>query len=658
MKTLLNPKWLLLLNTLPVTILLALLVGEYSVIQSLLPAESKQAWLSLGGILAGLALAHAAYAAWELWRGRQLSILYGLVALGAYITFLYFYASFLSELFPAVVPRWMMAGETPLYAGTFLMPTLAHAALVLLIRFTPDDRPHQALPSFGIALITPLSVFLFSQLILPLWQVPGGKFGGHVLVILLVAATVVFLFFLARGAYIVISNKSGRWSEYQLAWKIMIAVVLPLLGLAINNDGVLSEGFSSATGVFGNFNGPWFYGLALLNGILLCLPPPAGKWSYLALFAARSLTLAYTLYFFLVFLPFLPLSVVAVLAVGLGFLMLTPMLLLLVHLRELSEDFAALGGFFSRWVLVSVLLASVAVLPLGITGSYWYQRRALHQALAYLYAPDYAQPQRIDEAALTPALRAVRQHKSRRQSGLFSNNLPYLSTYFNWLVLDNLTLSDEKLDRLERVFLNIQQPENRRFPRPEPVADALPVPDLTALTSRSTYDAHQQAWVSWVHLELTNTSGLDNAEYSTTLELPVGCWVQNYYLDMEGRREYGILAEKKAAKWVYAQIRDTRRDPGILYYLSGNKVALRVFPFAAGEVRRTGLRVVHKEPVALQVGGREVQLGEPIRKAAFTATVATAGGSIQYLSAAAKRALPLVRRKPYYHCPARRIGGG
>lgn len=647
MKTLLNPKWLLLLNTIPVVILLVLLGGEYSMIQSLLPAASKQTWLSLGGVLVGLALVHAAYAVWQLGRGRQLSVRYGLVALGGYIAFLYFYASSLSELFPAVVPQWLLAGEMPLYAGTFLMPTLAHAALVLLIRCTPDDQSHRALPNFGVALSIPLAVFLFAQLILPLWRVPGGKFGGHVLVIVLVAATVAFLFFLARGAYIVISQRTGVWVEYQLAWKISVALVLPLLGLLVNNGVLLSKGLFAATGVFGNFSGPWFYGLAIINGVLLCLPPPAGKWGRLALFAARSFTLAYTLYFFLVFLPFLPLSVVAVVAVGLGFLMLTPLLLLLVHLRELGQDFAALGGFFSRRTLVSVLLVSLAVLPLGITGLYWYQRQVLHQALAYLYTPDYAQSQPIDETFLAPTLRAVRNHKDGWQTGMFGANLPYLSTYFNWLVLDNLTLSDEKLNRLERVFLNKQPPEKRRFARPEPATEALPGPELTTLTSRSTYDAGQQAWTSWVHLELTNASASGNAEYTTTLKLPVGCWVRNYYLDMEGRREYGILAEKKAAKWVYAQIRATRRDPGILYYLTGNTVALRVFPFAAGQVRRTGWQLLHKEPITLQVAGRAVRLGTTRREA--TPTLTAGGGSVVYLSAAVKRALPLVQRKPYYH---------
>ena len=72
-----------------------------------------------------------------------------------------------------------------------------------------------------------------------------------------------------------------------------------------------------------DFTGPWWYGLALLNGLLLCLPQPARPGGRLLLYLGRGTMFSYTLYFFLVFLPFLPLSVVAVMAIGVGFLLLT-----------------------------------------------------------------------------------------------------------------------------------------------------------------------------------------------------------------------------------------------------------------------------------------------------------------------------------------------
>jgi hypothetical protein len=644
MRNLLNPKWLLVLNTLPVVVLLALLAGEYAVIHTLLPAASQQVWQVMGTVLLGLGALQVGYALWQMRRKRSLTVAYGVVALGVYIAFLYAYGSYLRQLFPFEVPRWMVPGDMEFYVGTFLMPTLAHAALVILLRLTPEEQSHRALPNFGVAVAIPALAYLFGQLVLPFWRIPSGHFGEHALIVLLIVATVGFLFFLARGVYILLSSKAEVWTNYQLVWKVLIALVLPLVGLATNN-GVLFDIGSPENGVFGNFNGPWFYGLALLNGALVCCPVPGGKWGRLALFAGRAATLAYTLYFFLVFLPFLPLSVVAVIAIGVGFLMLTPLLLLVVHLRELSQDFEVLRSYFSRRTLVSVLVGSSLILPLGITGTYLHRRQVLHDALAYLYLPDYAAPHSVDTAALVSVLQEVRVHK-RGGSGIFGNHLPYLSSYFNWLVLDNMTLSNQKLDRLSQVFLGTRPPV--RWADDNQVTNSTNQPGLTKLTSRSAYDARQAAWTSWVELEMTNATAASNAEYVTTLELPAGCWVQDYYLDIEGRREKGILAEKKAATWVFSQIRNEQRDPGILYYLTGNRVALRVFPFRAQEVRRSGLQLVHKEPVVLHLADRTISLGDPA-KSNLTTPVTSPDGQVTYLSVAAKRALPLVRRRPYYH---------
>ena len=72
-----------------------------------------------------------------------------MVALVVYIAFLYVYGYYLSKLLPSNLPRWMVAGDLPLYIGTFLMPTLAHAAAVLVVRLTPEKKEHSALPSLG-----------------------------------------------------------------------------------------------------------------------------------------------------------------------------------------------------------------------------------------------------------------------------------------------------------------------------------------------------------------------------------------------------------------------------------------------------------------------------------------------------------------------------
>jgi hypothetical protein len=654
MRNLLIPKWILLLNTGPLLLLAALCYGEFSVIRTLLPAESVAMWQQLALVLAALGTATLAYAAWAWRRGRPLSVWYAGAALLAYTAFLTWYTYNSALVLPLAVPRWMVPTDILIYVWTFSMPTLAHALLVLVVRSVPPARPRSALPSLGLALGVPVAAWLALQVSEAAYQVigwAGSQWLGKVFIGLgVLVGPIAFLFFLVRGVYLLtLSRKNDEWG---LGWKILLTLVLPLLGLCVNT-GLFMNGLAAhSQGIFGNFNTPWFYGLAVLNGVLLCLPGPAAPGGRLALLAARSVLLGYTGYFFLVFLPFLPLSLLAVIAIGTGFLMLAPLLLLVVHLHVLADDVAALQPHVARWVPRAVLVGGAAVLPLLLTADYYHDRRVLHTALAYVYTPNYTQAYDLDAASLARTLAVVRQHKENNRDFFMGSQQPYLSAYYNWLVLDNLMLSDSKMAALESVFMP--------GPAARPAATAsfvtnvpLPVgPVLRQLTTRSTYDARQQAWVSWVDLTVHNASPAQQlGEYSTTFELPAGCWVSDYYLDIEGRREPGILAEKKAAEWVYTQIVDenSRRDPGLLTYAGPDQLRLQVYPVIGAVPRRTGIQLLHKDPVALTIDGQTVTLGKPGAASPRAAPIATPGGEVVYLSAAAKQQLPLVQRQPYYH---------
>jgi len=104
---------------------------------------------------------------------------------------------------------------------------------------------------------------------------------------------------------------------------------------------------------------------------------------------------------------------------------------------------------------------------------------------------------------------------------------------------------------------------------------------ITNIASKSTFDKKQNAWKSWIDLEITNTS--ENtwfSEYATAIDLPEGAWISDYYLFVGKKKEMGILAEKKSAMWVFSNIRNENKDPGILYYQSANKVNFKFFPFS------------------------------------------------------------------------------
>jgi hypothetical protein len=640
MRNLLNPKWLFIINTLPIVVLFIMLFGQFNIVKTLLDSENIRHWNIFGLALGFLGLSNFLYAVYLILKKQDIPLIYAAVALFCYIVFVYSYVCHFEDIMPFNVPQWMVSENLFIYVGTFLMPTIIYSLFILIIHFTSTEKEHKAWVNFLIAIGVPVIGYLFYLIIFPLWRF-GGDFEAHSLFVLIIVATLVFLFFLVRGIFIIASKKAVAWKKYQLIWKIPFTILFPLLGLLVNNGFLFDKLSYNDSGIFGDFNNSWFYILAIVNGILLCLPNLENKIYRLLLFLGRSITFAYTFYFFLVLLPFLPLSVIAIIAFGAGFLMLTPLVLFVIHINELSIDFKYLKTFFSKKLAIAVSLLGFLVIPAFITTNYLKDKSVLNETLDYLYNPNYSKQYNIDKNSLQKTLNVLKHHKSRNNDFIISSNkIPYLSSYFNWLVLDNLTLSDAKINHIEKVFFGKTSfdmfSENIQNDNVE----------ITDIATNSTYDKSQNAWISWVDLEITNH---DNdrwfSEYATTIDLPEGCWISDYYLYVGDRKEFGILAEKKSAMWVFSQIRNENRDPGILYYLTGNKVAFRVFPFAEGEVRRTGIEFLHKEPVKLIVDNNILLLGNV--EETVTENIETE--NVIYVSAEQKKSLNQVQREPYFH---------
>ncbi|MDA3885530.1 MAG: MSEP-CTERM sorting domain-containing protein [Candidatus Delongbacteria bacterium] len=630
MRNLLNPKWIYLINTFPIVVLFFLFIGEFNIIKTFLDEESINLWKSFGLTLGILGITNLVYAVYLTIRKQKVSVLYGLIALLCYIPFVYLYGYHSEKIIPYSIPQWMISGDMILYVGTFLMPTLAYSLFIIVSHFTSDTKEYKAWKNFLIAILIPVFWYLFFQIILPLWKPVNSNFGIHTLLILIIVGTLVFIFFLIRGIFILTIKKSSIWLKYQLAWKIPISIILPILGLSVSNN----------LGILRAFNNYWFYVLAVINGVLICFPNIENKLYRLFLFIGRSITFAYTLYFFLVFLPFLPLSMIAIVAIGTGFLMLTPLVLFVIHINVLSNDYTYLKKYFSYKIIWVVSLIGILVIPFSITGTYLRDKSVLNETLNYIYTPDFSKSYHIDKNSLQKTLNVVKQHKDRSSGDIFGTQIPYLSTYFNWLVLDNQTLSNTKINKIEKIFFGKTSfeliPENIRNDNV----------NITNITTKCSYDENQNAWKSWIDLEITNKS--ENnwfSEYATIIELPVGCWVSDYYLYVGERKEMGILAEKKSAMWVFSQIRNENRDPGILYYLTGNKVAFRVFPFAKNEVRKTGIEFLHKEPVKLTIDGNIIELGNADDKRNINLETE----NMVYVSSKQKQTLKQVKREPYFH---------
>lgn len=645
MNFLTNPRWLFAVNTLPLMILSWLAYRQYTLIESLLEPAEKGDWLMFAYATALLLISVTGAGIWLAVNKHKVpvALVTGLfIAAGLYL----FYGVWLmDDLTPWRIPRWLAGDDLLLYLFTFTMPAMGYSLLTAVHYATPEPEERKVWPNFAGALGIPAGIYFFGSVLVPLMGRTSGRFFEYVMITCFVTATVVFLFFLVRGVYLLALGRDRLLTDYRLAWLIPLAIIFPLLGLIINNGhwrpGELRH---AGDAIFGDFSHPAFYTMALVNGILLCLPAYDNKLYRMFLFLGRSVLLAFIAYFFVVFLPYLPLSIGAILLVGLGFLMLTPLVLLPVQMTAIRDDFRYLAGKFDRKFLMATGVVAFLMIPLFISLRYVQDKAALDSALDYVYAPADANISALNTTGLERALSAVDEHKGRRNNFGFATGTPYLSSYYRWLVLDNLTLSDKKLTTLRRVFTGTGEwyESGQSFGGNDRVS-------LTKTTVETAWDPKQEAWSSWVNLELTETESiLGLGEYRTLFELPAGVFIDDYYLYVEGRKEHGILAERKAATWVYNNIVRGNRDPGLLRYVTANEVEFKVFPFRAGETRRTGIRFLHREPIVLDFDGEALRLGvegdHPVSE-----SVTNAAGEQVYLTRKEKGALPQVQRKVSVH---------
>lgn len=639
MQNIQNPRWAFLANSLPIFLLLALLYSELSLIHSILDTETKIYWGLMGLGLFALAACNTAYALYRIRHKQLLGSGYAFSLFISCMAMLYYYIFNLESTLFIGVPRWMRSGNTFMYLGTFLMPSLLYALLLLVKIYTPDVLEQKAIKSFGLALAIPLGAFIFTQLGLPWHRVFSGPFFEHFLAISFVSLSVLFLFFLFRFFYILSQSKKASIKKQGLFWLILISIVFPLLGLALNNGH--TGDFVFEKNIFGNFSSPWFYIIALANGILLCLPNTESPRFRLYLFLARSIGFAYTFYFFLLFLPFLPLSIVAIVVLGFGFLMLTPLALFYFQVHILIKDYHFLKTHYTTPRLIGGASLAFLLIPLIISFTFLYHKHQLHQALDYIYANNYEEDHPINVKSLETTLNKISNNKIRNNAFFSNRGQPYISPYFNWLVMDNLTLSNNKMRTLEKVFFGntyIHHRERRERNNPNI--------HISNITTESKYDEEQGAWLSWVHLELSNASSSSNALYKSSFELMDGCYISDYYLYVGDRKEMGLLTEKKAALWVFNQIRNENRDPGLLNYAGANRIDFRVFPFAAHELRKTGIQFLHKEAFTLKIDGHNIELGDAQLDQTHTATT---DKGFHYISTQEKANLSPVKRQPKYH---------
>ncbi len=651
MKNTLHPKWILVISTLPSLLLLYVLYEQFRIIRPLLTPEEIQWWKNIGGGLIALIVLQTLYAAIMIRRQHLLTALYGMLSLFATIVFLYYYIYHHEHLISSNVPAWMIQINILPYAGSFLMPTVGYALWIIMLYITPDTKKHHPLASALMAIAFPLLVYLLSQLVTPLWKWAGPRneeYLVHVLLVSVISATLGFFLFLIRTMYIMSLQVKPAYKRFRKAGWVLVTLVLPFIGLEVNNGHHSPFPFPFFGGdtlsIFGDFSHPWFYYLTAMNGLLLCLPQWSNPVYRLIVFLLRGVTFPFTLYFFAVFLPYLPLSIIAIIAYGAGFLMLSPLLLMGIHLLVLKEDYQYLRPLYSRAKLTVGVLASIMIIPAAITMVFKHYKKVLHNTLEYVYEPRYDKTYSISTTSLQSILSHILLHKNEVTTDIFNQKtIPFISPYYNSLVLQNLTLSQEKISTIQHLFMGKTVDH---FSRTAPTVNRDSCVVVSGITYHVHFDSIYRHWVSDIELSITNTDTLPGLRsFGTSFYIPDGVYISDYYLYIDGRKEKGILSEKKSALWIYNQIVDRRQDPGLLYYLSPHQLALSVFPVESQETRKTGFQLIHKEPFELHIERVKKELGS--RDIAMEETIKTSNAI--FIPSEVKKRLPKVTRPAYFH---------
>lgn len=576
---LLGPGAILWLWIVPMLVLFALNYQAYLLIEGNMDDQERGNAALLGA--AGILNVVAGAALWRSMMRKRVkepgSALWGLPAVVAQAGYLWLAMSMERDLVPGTVTQWIYTTDRFLYNQfAFAMPALFWGVVRLACARPAKDQRKALAVSAAAAIGAPVGLFVAYQVIRALATGHDGI--AAVVVVMVVLAGLAMFVGLIRLLALSLRDLQAWSPTTQRLAIVVFALMMPIAGLLLNRSIPFPNDFQA-----------WeVYALTTLNAALLLV----ASWQHgrrpLLSHGLLCATLPFSLYFFVVFLPFLPLSVLAVIVMGAGFLVLTPTVLLVLHLSLLNKSRQAPLG---ARVLVGVM--SFALLPGFFTVRALADKAALNAALDHVYAPTVTPGDIRYPSSRLNLKRALANHRSYK-NGIY---YPLLSDFYAWLVFDNLVLPDDKLVRLENVFIGEAGTNERgdflrsgggwgwRSVRDRHrMPSAIPPPRDVVVDRMEVKTAPADGGATTVTMALTlRNMATTNAEYVKLLPLPPGVFVNGFRLHVNGEPVPGRITEKKTALWVYSMIRDVeRRDPGLLFYNAPDELELRVFPVVPG----------------------------------------------------------------------------
>lgn len=481
----------------------------------------------------------------------------------------------------------------PLY---LTIPGMFHAMLDLILSYyKPDGKLSSNLKNFMYAISVPIGTYLFIILIIPLFRgehyihLGFTTFFGQIAICIAISA---FLFFFLR---MILGNIIGRNLKDNHTFMVLLfGLLFPLLGLFINIEFTL----------FGDFNFIMIYVTVIINALGLFLLISDSNTNKFIGFLFACFGLPYVLYFFIIFLPYIPLSFVALIVLGAGILMLTPTVLLLVQFKILSKNYMQIVKAFGKEKVLSLGVLCFLILPISFMLFCHNHKVLLDEVIAETNQFDTSNHEYKDFDISTLEYIFQQMHKSNRRLSFdtLEQRLPLLSIYYDWYMFDNLQLSQQKTAEIGRLFFGDQTFAFSGYRPPETLTASV------KYTHKTEYVAESDFYKTQVNFAITNLDNVGMREFRSEFSLPKDVFISNYYLDIEDERVYGILAEKSAANWIYEQITNQRRDPGILQYVYDDILSLKIYPFLKNETRTTGFTLYHRNSVHFSINETPINI--------------------------------------------------
>ncbi len=557
-----------------------------------------------------------------------------LLSLCAHAVYMWLFLIYIDDVIPDSIQPWILdEGNVGRWNITLMMP----AAFVSLYALTKSIFDN--IPSKGVSVTLILGMifvpFILYVLVLSVQPLAMGRFSEVITIVFFSISITAFLAAMIRMFdNIIFSESTVTFSEKHYVLALILGMAAPLGGLYLNKVIPFPTDFQITE----------VYVFTVLNGLILMFKPNVEAYASLRLFF-RCLTWPFIAYFFFVFLPFLPLSVFAIIALGAGFLMLTPLALGLFQTRVTFIDYGLVRRQRGNWQALSIAIVGCLLVPLFLVTQILLDKRALDAGLAYFYANDMSQ-ESLSDSQIERMAKTLIQLRDRKDNA----QLPYIAGVYNYLVFGDMVLPDAKIERMYSWLTNEKMPEgtidffgfgdhrsNWRW-------RGRPTPPQTDVSIRDIERQVLRPGQAQLLLTLLNNTEDTHSLFVESMHIPEGVFVTDLSLKIDGQWVPARVFDRKTAIWVFQKITEVRRDPALMIYIGQHQAQLRVYPFPEKGVREVKITFEY-HPMAeatVQIGKRRVQLNDAAQSFAVMDTT----GAILNHEDIAKSAFI---RKPYIH---------